>query len=452
MKGRILIVDDEQPIRESLKGLFEDEGYLTDFAASGEEAVARFRKQPADCVFLDIWLPGIDGLETLSRLKQLDCDLPVVMMSGHASIDTAVRATRTGAFDFVEKPLSSDKLLILVHNALEKRQLHQENVALKQDMERTARYDLLGESKAITEVRALIGRVAPSDAPVLITAEHGAGKEVTARYLHHHSTRAEGPFIDVKSASIPDARMDSELFGHEKGAFPGALHMQRGRFEMADAGSLFFDEVTELSPPTQAKILRVIQEGSVQRLGSPSPINLNVRLLAASSGNMEQAIRQGILREDFYYRLNVATIHLPSLRERIEDLPVLAGFFADEVANQLGGEAVRFSADAVTRMQAYPWPGNVRELRNYVERSHILKAGQELGADEMLALDQAGDVGIEGFALSFHSAREAFERSYLIQHLHKHEWNISRTAEDIGMERSQLHRKIKRYGLAPSKE
>jgi two-component system nitrogen regulation response regulator NtrX len=452
MKGRVLIVDDEQPIRESLKGLFEDEGYLTDFAASGEEAVARFRKQPTDCVFLDIWLPGIDGLETLSRLKQLDGDLPVVMMSGHASIDTAVRATRMGAFDFVEKPFSSDKLLILAHNALEKRQLRQENVALKQNMERAARYDLLGKSKAITEVRALIERVAPSDAPVLITAEHGAGKEVAARYLHRHSARADNPFIDVKSASIPDARMDSELFGHEKGAFPGALHMQRGRFELADGGSLFFDEVTDLSQSTQARVLRVLQEGSVQRLGSPMPINLNVRLLTASSGNLEQAIRQGVLREDFYYRLNVVTIHLPSLRERIEDLPVLASFFADEVAKQLGGEAVRFTADAVARMQAYPWPGNVRELRNYVERSHILKAGQELGADEMLALDQAGDVGIEGFVLSFHSAREAFERSYLIQHLHKHTWNISRTAEEIGMERSQLHRKIKRYGLAPSKE
>ncbi|MDX8412035.1 MAG: sigma-54 dependent transcriptional regulator [Mariprofundaceae bacterium] len=452
MKGRVLIIDDEQPIRESLKGLFEDEGYLTDFAASGEEAVARFRKQPADCVFLDIWLPGIDGLETLSRLKRLDGDLPVVMMSGHASIDTAVRATRMGAFDFVEKPFSSDKLLILIHNALEKRQLHQENVALKQDMERTARFDLLGKSRAITEVRALIERVAPSDAPVLITAEHGAGKEVAARYLHRHSARADHPFIDVKSASIPDARMDSELFGHEKGAFPGALHMQRGRFELADGGSLFFDEVTDLSQSTQARILRVLQEGSVQRLGSPMPINLNVRLLTASSGNLEQAIRQGILREDFYYRLNVVAIHLPSLRERIEDLPVLASFFAGEVAKQLGGEAVRFTADAVARMQAYPWPGNVRELRNYVERSHILKAGQELGADEMLALDQAGDVGIKGFVLSFHSAREAFERSYLIQHLHKHAWNISRTAEEIGMERSQLHRKIKRYGLAPSKE
>jgi len=270
MSARIMIVDDEQAIRESLQGLFEDEDYLVSSAPSGEEAVARFRKQPVDCVLLDIWMPGIDGLETMLRLHQLDDQLPIIIMSGHATIDTAVRATRQGAFDFVEKPLSSEKLLVLARNALEKRKLTRENTDLKQNIQQQSRHELMGDSEAIGKVRVLIQRVAMTDTPVLLLGEHGTGKAVAARMLHQQSKRSEAPFMDVNIASIPDGKMDSELFGHEKGAFPGALHTQRGRFETAHGGSLFLDEIGELSLSAQAKILRAMQERCIQRLGNPA--------------------------------------------------------------------------------------------------------------------------------------------------------------------------------------
>jgi len=452
MNTRILIVDDEQAIRDSLQGLFEDEGYQVDCAASGEEAVARFRKHPADCILLDIWMPGIDGLEALSRLKTLDGEVPVVMMSGHATIDTAVRATRQGAFDFVEKPLSSDRLLILIRNAMEKRKLKRENLALKQTSEQQTRQELMGESAAIEGVRTLIKQVAPSDAPVLILGEHGTGKAVAARLLHQYSLRSDGPFVAVNTASIPESRMDSELFGHEKGAFPGALHAQRGRFEAANGGSLFFDELVDLSLSAQAKVLNVLQERSVHRLGNPRRESVNVRFIAASCQDLEQALREGALREDFYYRLNVVSFRMPSLRERIEDIPLLTRALAEEQAEALGGEPVRFAEDAMAKLQSYPWAGNVRELRNYIERCHILKQGETISAEDMPPLDQGGPQAETNLAGSFHSAREAFERSYLLYHLNKHSWNISRTAEDIGMERSQLHRKIKSFGLNESRE
>ncbi|PJA32033.1 MAG: sigma-54-dependent Fis family transcriptional regulator [Zetaproteobacteria bacterium CG_4_9_14_3_um_filter_53_7] len=463
MTARIMIVDDEQPIRDSLQGLFEDENYLVVCAPSGEEAIARLRKQPVDCVLLDIWMPGIDGLETLSRILQMDANLPVIMMSGHATIDTAVRATRQGAFDFVEKPLTFDRLLILVRNAVQKRRLEQENKDLKrQELAHQSRKELIGESKAIIEARALINRVALSDSPVLILGEHGTGKAVAAKMLHAASKRKGALFVEVNTASVPANRMDSELFGHEKGAFAGALHAQRGRFEVAHQGTLFFDEVTELSLSAQAKILRVLQEKTVQRLGNPAPLPSNVRLIAASSEELDQALKSGRLREDFYYRLNVVSIRMPSLRERIEDLPLIIETLAAEQARELGGEAVRYSAQALTRLKAYRWPGNVRELRNYTERCHILMPGEEMTEANMLPPDQTTTQTMQLSASqtspqmlagldadSFHEAREAFEKAFLLQYLEKHKWNISRTATDIGMERSQLHRKIKAFGLLP---
>lgn len=463
MTARIMIVDDEEPIRDSLQGLFEDEGYLVVSAASGEEAMARLRKQSVDCVLLDIWMPGIDGLETLSRIHQVDANLPVIMMSGHATIDTAVRATRQGAFDFVEKPLSFDRLMILCRNAVQKRRLEQENSDLKrQERDHHSRRELIGCSAVITEVKALIKRVAISDSPVLIVGEHGTGKAVAAMLLHEASKRKDGPFVEVNTASVIANRMDSELFGHEKGAFTGALHPQRGRFEAANGGTLFFDEVTELSLSAQAKILRVMQERVVQRLGNPTVLPANVRLIAASSRDLEQSLRSGELREDFYYRLNVVSIRMPSLRERIEDMPLLVETLAVEQANELGGEPVRFSSEVLSALMAYHWPGNVRELRNYIERCHILMPGEEMTLASMLPPDQSTTQISHSSATakasiafpvveadSFHEAREAFERSYLLQSLEKHEWNISRTAADIGMERSQLHRKIKAFGLVP---
>jgi len=462
MTARIMIVDDEEPIRDSLQGLFEDEDYLVVTAASGEEAIARLRKQPVDCVLLDIWMPGIDGLETLARIHQMDAHLPVIMMSGHATIDTAVKATRQGAFDFLEKPLSCDRLLILARNAVQKRKMEQENRDLKrQDIVRQSQQELIGDSAVITEVRALIKRIALSDAPVLLLGEHGTGKAVAARMLHAASKRKLAPFVEVHTASVAKGRMDSELFGHEKGAFAGALHVQRGNFEVAHQGSLFFDEVTELSLAAQAKVLRVLQDRVIQRLGNPTPLPSNVRLIAASTCDLDHALQQKILREDFYYRLNVVSIRMPALKDRLDDLSVLLQTLADEQANMLGGKAVCFEVDVVEALKSYDWPGNVRELRNYIERCHILMPGEMMTLSSMLPPNQSStqvvaapvednmpqpdhtNVEVD----SFHDAREAFERSYLLQHLNKHAWNISRTSADIGMERSQLHRKIKSFGL-----
>ena len=447
MSKRIMIVDDEQAIRDSLQGLFEDEDYLVTCAASGEEAVVRFRQAPVDCVLLDIWMPGIDGLETLARLKNIDNHVPIVMMSGHATIDTAVRATRQGAFDFVEKPLSSDRLLILARNAMERRKLAWENSEMKQHAEEQSRCELIGQSMAIRDVRTMIRQVAATDAPVLILGEHGTGKSVAARLLHQHSARSSKAFVAANTAGIPDTRMDSELFGHEKGAFPGALHTQRGRFEMANGGSLFFDELTDLSPAAQAKVLRVLRDRAVQRVGNSAALPVNVRLIAASSHNLERALSDGMVREDFYYHLNVVNIRMPALRERTEDIPLLVEMLVDEQAMVLGGKPVQFTPEAMTMLQSYPWSGNVRELRNYIERCHILRPGETITMNGMLPLDQGDMSSDQERADNFHSAREAFEQSYLLHHLNKNNWNVSRTAEDIGMERSQLHRKIKSFGL-----
>ncbi|MFQ5344941.1 MAG: sigma-54-dependent transcriptional regulator [Mariprofundus sp.] len=466
MTARIMIVDDEQPIRDSLQGLFEDEEYLVVCAASGEEAIARLRKQPVDCVLLDIWMPGIDGLETLSRMHQMDANLPVIMMSGHATIDTAVRATRQGAFDFVEKPVSFDRLMILARNAVQKRRLEQENSDLKrQELSHRSQQELIGSSKIIREAISLINRVALSDSPVLILGEHGTGKAVAARMLHTASKRREYPFIEVNTASIPAGRMDSELFGHEKGAFTGALHAQRGLFEAAHQGVLFFDEVTELDLAAQAKVLQVLQHRTVQRLGNPTPTDCNVRLIAASSRDLDLALREEKLREDFYYRLNIVSIRLPSLRERLDDLEQLVESLADEQARELGGDAIRFDQDVISKLKTYAWPGNVRELRNYIERCHILMPGEEMTVANMLPPDQSSmqHASSQSIAVhsmdttqpdtdSFHDARESFERSFLLQHLNRHDWNISRTAAEIGMERSQLHRKIKSFGLTQHAE
>ena len=453
MNARVMIVDDERPIRESLQGLLEDEGYGVVCAASGEEAVARFRKQAVDCIVLDIWMPGIDGLETLSRLRQMDADVPVIVMSGHATIDTAVRATRQGAYDLLEKPLSFERLLILLRNAVEKRRLELENVDLRQNMQLQSREELIGVGEAIQEVQELLKRVAPTDTPVLLIGEHGTGKRVAARLLHAWSRRAAGAFVEVSAASIPESRMDSELFGHEKGAFSGALHTQRGRFEMAHHGSLYFDEVCELGLGSQAKVLRALQERTIQRLGNPSPLPADVRLIAASARDLDRELRDERLREDFYYRLNVVSIRIPPLRERIEDIPAIAEVLASEQAQMLGGVAVRFAPEVIATMQAYPWSGNLRELRNYIERCHILMPGEEITPENMLPLDQFRQSGPSNtarrvdFSGSFHHARDHFERSFLLHHLEKNDWNISRTAADIGMERSQLHRKIRAFGL-----
>ena len=456
MTVHILIVDDEQPIRESLSGLFEDEGYLVSAAPSGEEAVARFRKHPADCIFLDIWMPGIDGLETMSRIKQIDPNVPVIMMSGHATIDTAVRATKQGAFDFIEKPFSSDKLLILLRNAIEKRRLSIENSDLKYESSRDCP-QLIGDSPVMQGVRKSVKQAAMSESPVLILGEHGAGKSVVARLLHEGSLRKDAPFVNIHAGVIGEENIENELFGFEKGSFSGALQAQRGRLEAAHQGTVYFDEVTDVPLESQLRLIKVMQERRVMRKGNTKPSPCDVRMIAGSFYTVDDLSSEELLSKELFKRLGTTTIYIPSLKHRPEDIPQLLPFLAEEQAVHLGGEAVTFSEDVIAVLQAYDWPGNVRELRNYVERCHILWPGKMLTVDTMLPLDASihhapsftsvpdDSVLLDGF----HDARKRFERSYIAHHLEKNDWNVSKTATDIGMERSQLHRKIKSHNLIP---
>jgi len=459
MTIQILIVDDEQPIRESLSGLFEDEGYLVSVAPSGEEAVARFRKQPVDCVFLDIWMPGIDGLETMSRIKQLDPHVPVIMMSGHATIDTAVRATKLGAFDFIEKPFSAEKLLILLRNAIEKRQLAVNNEDLKSESNRDCP-QLIGNSAVIQEVRKTIKKAAMADTSVLILGEHGTGKSIAARLLHAESKRSKLPFIPINTIAISDENIEHELFGYEKGSFPGALHGQRGRLEVGHQGSVYFEEITDISLEVQQQLVKVIQDRRLKRLGNPMFVACDVRMIAASLYPQESLLSQHKLSKELYECLGFTTIYMPSLKHRKEDIPLLLSFLAKEQVVHLGGDTIEFPEDVISVLQDYEWPGNVRELRNYVERCHILCSGKNLTVETMLPLDGTVQKATPSTAVpdesvlmdGFHDARKRFERSYIVHHLEKNDWNVSKTAADIGMERSQLHRKIKSHELiAPNK-
>jgi len=454
MTVHILIVDDEQPIRDSLGGLFEDEGYLVSTAPSGEEAVARFRKHPVDCIFLDIWMPGIDGLETMIRIKKIDPNVPVIMMSGHATIDTAVKATKLGAFDFIEKPFSSDKLLILLRNAIDKRRLAMENSDLKFESHRDLP-QLIGESAVMQSVREAIEKAAQKETPVLILGEHGTGKSIAARLLHEGSKRSNDPFVRVNAVAIGKDQVEHELFGYEKGAFSGALQSHRGRLEAAHQGSVYFDEITDVSFQIQVSLLKVMLEHRIQRIGGSVPVPCDIRVIAGSLYQEESAKKR--LTQALYERLNGTVIHMPNLRNRPEDISLLLSYFAARQAVNLGGDAVKFSDDVISVLEAYDWPGNMRELRNYVERCHILCAGKELTLTTMLPLDASAQ-SMPAFSTvpddtvltdGFHDARKRFECSYIVHHLEKNDWNVSKTAAEIGMERSQLHRKIKSHDLIP---
>jgi len=455
MTIHILIVDDEQPIRESLQGLFEDEGYLVSTAPSGEEAVARFRKHPVDCIFLDIWMPGIDGLETMSRIKQMDVDVPVIMMSGHATIDTAVRATKLGAFDFIEKPFASEKLLILLRNAIEKRRLATENFDLRQENSRVSS-QLIGDSPVIQEVRKAIKKASMKDTPVMIIGEHGTGKSIVARLLHEASQRQGKPYVIFHPGTLSKEDVQHELFGYEKGSFVGALYTQRGRLEAAHEGVIYFEEITQIPLSLQQCLLQVIQEKRVQRQGNQKQHPCDVRLIMSSCCTQDILLSGDVLLPELYAKMNGTTICMPRLKDRLEDIPALLTFLAQEQVESLGGDPVTFSDDVITLLRVYDWPGNIRELRNYVERCHILCSGQMLTVETMLPLDASqqkpsfaavpdDSVLMDGF----HDARKQFERSYIIHHLEKNDWNVSKTAADIGMERSQLHRKIKSHDLTP---
>jgi two-component system, NtrC family, nitrogen regulation response regulator NtrX len=453
MSKTILVVDDEKDIRISLTGILEDEGYQVLTADNGIEALECARQELPDLVLLDIWMPGMDGLETLEKLKILFPQVTVIMISGHGTIETAVRATKLGAFDFIEKPLSLDKVLISVVNALRMKELRVENEELKRVV--ANEYEMIGSAPVMTALREQIMRVAPTTASVLVTGENGTGKELAARSIHYYSLRRDRPFVAINCAAIPEELIESELFGHEKGAFTGAVAQKKGKFDLADGGTLFLDEIGDMSLRTQAKILRIIQERCFERVGGTKLVTVDVRIIAATNKALDEEISQGRFREDLYYRLNVVPFRVPALRERCEDIPLLVQHFVAQFYRREGREPKTFHPEALGLLAGNDWPGNVRELKNIVERILIMTPGRTITAADVPELRGAPAMADffeqrpDGIPIlgTLREAREGFEREFIIQKLEENDWNISRTAEVIELERSNLHRKIKSYGI-----
>ena len=450
MGRTIMIVDDEPSILRSLGGALEDEGFQIVAAGDGQRALKKIEEEVPDLVLLDIWMPGMDGIETLKRIRAQYPGVPVVMISGHGTIETAVTATKLGAFDFIEKPLSLDKTLVTIQNALSFRQLKDDNLILRQKAER--HYRLEGTSSAIQKLRETIERVAPTQATVLIVGENGTGKELVARAIHQLSPRSDRPLVEVNCAAIPEELIESELFGHEKGAFTGANERCRGRFDLANNGTLFLDEIGDMSLKTQAKILRILQEQRFERVGGTVTIQVDVRVIAATNKDLSQEIREGRFREDLYYRLNVIPVQVPPLRERREDIPLLVNEFRREIAVDSGLRQKRITDRAIEIMVRQQWPGNVRELRNLVERLVILVPDEVIDVQHLSECFPLAPPETSASVLdrpTFREAKMEFERQYLRKKLAEHRGNVSQTAEAIGLERSHLHRKLKAYGVEP---
>jgi two-component system nitrogen regulation response regulator NtrX len=452
MSNRVLVIDDEGGIRDALRQVLEYEGWQVKTAASGGEGITLCGEFRPHVVLLDVKMAGLDGLETLSRLVDLDPPATVVMISGHGTIATAVQATQRGAFDFLEKPLDTDRLLVTLRNALSQSALTGENRELKRALD--TRYPMVGTSPALEEVRALIDRVGPTHARVLITGENGSGKELVARALHEASPRRERAFIEVNCAAIPSELIESELFGHMKGSFTGAFADRAGKFELADGGTLFLDEIGDMSLSAQSKVLRVLQEGVVNRIGAAKSVQVDVRVLAATNKHLEDEIADGRFREDLYYRLNVVPITVPALRERLEDLPALVEHFVATLSVGAGVAARPFTPEAVRALQRRSWPGNVRELRNAVERLLILAAGKQITAAdvERLLPSAEGLAAAEltpetGRAPTFETFKQDAERAFLLVKLREHGWNVAETARALDMPRSNLYKKIEKYQL-----
>ncbi len=451
----ILVVDDEKNIRGSLEGILKDEGYRVRAVATAEELLKQVGQALPDLVILDVWLPGMDGLQALEELKRLYFELPVIMISGHSTVEAAVKATKLGAYDFIEKPLSLEKTVLAVRNALDRQRLELENRALRQTLEE--RYEIVGESPAIQALRLQIQSAAPSHGRVLIRGESGTGKELIARAIHRQSLRKDKPFVEVNCAAIPDELIESELFGHEKGAFTGATTKRRGKFELGDGGTIFLDEVGDMSVKTQAKVLRVLQEQTFERVGGTEIIMVDVRVIAASNKPLEEEIQKGNFREDLFYRLNVIPFDVPPLRERAEDIPLLANYFLLLFSQEYGKRKKTLSRAAMDLLLQHPWPGNVRELRNVMERMVIMVPGdtiQDTDVSPSLRVRPglASETAVEADMLwdgPLRDARERFERQYILRRLKDAHWNITRTAERLGIERSNLHRKMKAYGIEP---
>ncbi|MGB9715921.1 MAG: sigma-54-dependent transcriptional regulator [Thermodesulfovibrionales bacterium] len=442
-KPVVLIVDDEGSIRQSLSEIFKDEGYDVLTSSSGEEAVELVKEHHPDLILLDIWLPGIDGIQTLEEIKGLKPDIPIIMISGHGNIELAVKATKIGAYDFLEKPLSLERVLLASNRALEKQALEKEYKALKQDL--TKKYRLIGTSPKITILKEQIEMASQSSSRVLIMGESGSGKELVARLLHEKSKRAGKPFVEVNCAAIPQELIESELFGHEKGSFTGAFERKKGKFELADEGTLFLDEVGDMSLSAQSKVLRVIETQEFQRVGGSRNIKVDVWIIGATNKDLKEEVKKGNFREDLLFRLDVIPIVVPPLRERKEDIPELIEYFINFFASEYRQKPKKITYEAIKILQSYDWPGNIRELRNVIERLVIMTPSDTITAKNIVI----GEPNKEDY-LSFttlREARDAFEKTFITKKLEENNWNISRTAEVLQIERSNLHKKIKAYNI-----
>jgi two-component system nitrogen regulation response regulator NtrX len=453
-KSRVLVIDDEAAIRDSLRMTLEYAGYEFVGAATGQEGLALAERDAPDLVLLDIKMPGMDGMEVLTRLRSLSESTPVIMISGHGTTSTAVEAIKKGAVDFLDKPFeSTDRLLVTISNALESGRLRDENRSLKKDLD--VKHQMVGESAALKQVMAAVGRAAPTNATVLIQGESGVGKEIVARTIHRNSLRKRERFVQVNCAAIPEELIESELFGHEKGSFTGATEKQVGKFEQADHGTIFLDEVGDMSAKTQAKVLRVLQEGEVERLGSARTIKVDVRIIAATNKNLEEEIEKGTFREDLYFRLAVILINVPPLRERSEDIPLLVRHYLDTLSRENNTRPRRITPAALDAMQRYRWKGNVRELRNTVERLLIMSAADTIDVSDLPGVVRsapavartAGDAAAakDGTLREF---KDNSERAYLVAKLRENGWNISKTAEVIDTPRSNLYKKLEQYQIS----
>ncbi len=451
MARSILVVDDESGIRQSLTSILEEEGYRVEAVGSGEECLATVAARPFDLILLDVWLPGMDGLVTLERLQQSVPAPMVVMISGHGNIETAVRATKLGAFDFVEKPLSLEKTILVVKNALEYLRLEEENRGLRAELEQ--RCQVIGESVPMKALRQQIALAAPTNGRVLIYGESGTGKELVARALHAASLRRDRPLVEVNCAAIPEELIESELFGHVKGSFTGASEDKVGKFQKADMGTLFLDEVGDMSLKTQSKVLRVLEEQRFEPVGSNQAVDVDVRVIAATNKTLEGEIARGAFREDLFYRLNVIPFYVSPLRERIEDLLILARYFLAEFSGAYGRKVKELSEGALDVLMRYPWPGNVRELKNLIERLVIICPQQRIEAHHLPPeLFRGAARSPQQPYATLHEARAAYEREFILRKLEEHQWNMTHTASALGLERSHLYRKMKSLGISSAEQ
>jgi two-component system nitrogen regulation response regulator NtrX len=443
----ILIVDDEPGIRDTLRGVLRDEDFSVDTVASGEACLTAVEKKSYGCILLDIWLgKGIDGLETLKRLRESGNDSAVVMISGHGNIETAVKSTKLGAFDFIEKPLSLEKTVVTVKNAIRQRELERSNRQMREEL--TERYAMVGESVAMRALRKQIAIVAPSDGRVLISGESGTGKELVARAIHAQSKRASSPFVEINSAAIPEDLVESELFGHAKGAFSGAVTAKKGKFELADGATIFLDEIGDMSPRVQAKMLRVLEEQRFEPVGSNTPVTVDVRVISATNKPLQDLIENGNFRPDLFYRLNVIPFQVPPLRERLEDVPLLVEHFSQRFSRDYGRKLKVFTDDAIARLQEHQWFGNVRELKNTIERVVIMSTKTKVGASDLPEFVTADEKPASSFRFpSFKAATDAYHREFILHKLAEFGGNVSKAAEEMGVDRSHLYRRMRNLGI-----